>query len=32
MDKGAWWKYLLLYGGIITAVAYLLVTLFQKLL
>ncbi len=31
VDKGAYWKYLLLYGGIFAAVAYLLVTLFQSL-
>ena len=31
VDKGAYWKYLLLYGGIFAAVAYLLVTLFQAL-
>ena len=31
VDKGAYWKYLLLYGGIFAAVAYLLVTLFQMM-
>ncbi len=31
VDKGAYWKYLLLYGGIFAAVAYLLVTLFQSI-
>ena len=31
VDKGAYWKYLLLYGGIFAAVVYLLVTLFQTM-
>ena len=31
VDKSAYWKYLLLYGGIFAVVAYLLVTLFQSL-
>ena len=31
VDKGAYWKYLLLYGGIFAAVVYLLVTLFQAM-
>jgi len=31
VDKGAYWKYLLLYGGVIAAVVYLLVTLFQTM-
>ena len=31
VDKGAYWKYLLLYGGIFAAVVYLLVTLFQMM-
>ena len=31
VDKSAYWKYILLYGGIFAAVAYLLVTLFQTL-
>jgi len=31
VDKGAYWKYLLLYGGIFAAVIYLLITLFQSM-
>ena len=31
VDKGAYWKYLLLYGGIFAVVVYLLVTLFQAM-
>lgn len=31
VDKGAYWKYLLIYGGIFAVVAYLLVTVFQAL-
>ena len=31
VDKGAYWKYLLLYGGVIAVVVYLLVTLFQTM-
>ncbi len=31
VDKGAYWKYLLLYGGIFAAVVYLLITLFQMM-
>jgi len=31
VDKSAYWKYVLLYGGIFAAVAYLLVTVFQSL-
>jgi len=31
VDKGAYWKYLLLYGGIFAAVVYLLVTMFQAM-
>ena len=31
VDKGAYWKYLLLYGGIFSAVVYLLGTLFQTM-
>ena len=31
VDKSAYWKYILLYGGIFAVVAYLLVTLFQSL-
>ncbi len=31
VDKGAYWKYLLLYGGIFAVVVYLLVTLFQMM-
>ena len=31
VDKSAYWKYILLYGGIFAAVAYLLVTVFQSL-
>ena len=31
VDKGTYWKYLLLYGGVFAAVVYLLVTLFQAL-
>lgn len=31
VDKGAYWKYLLLYGGIFAAVIYLLITLFQMM-
>ena len=31
VDKGAYWKYLLLYGGIFAVVIYLLITLFQSM-
>ena len=31
VDRGAYWKYLLIYGGVFAAVIYLLITLFQMM-